>query len=94
MQTPTLEDTESSLPAQKFTAPCVAPDFAQGEGLRMETTQDPAILFADHDETPEIWGVCILMLPGDRCMLNWFLEFAEALLGEALAMIAMSPSHV
>jgi hypothetical protein len=34
------------------------------------------------------------MLPGDCCMLNWFLEFAEALLGEALAMITMSPSHV
>ena len=30
MQTPTLEDAESSLPAQKFTAPCVAPDFARG----------------------------------------------------------------
>jgi len=53
MQTPTLEDAESSLPAQKFTAPCVAPDFARG----------------------------------DCCMLNWFLEFAEALLGEVLCFL-------
>eukprot|EP00435_Cladocopium_sp_Y103_P019150 s939_g4.t1 len=53
LQTPALEDAESSLPVQKFTAPCVAPDFARG----------------------------------DRCLLNWFLEFAEALLGEVLCFL-------